>query len=92
MKRQRKSSRKTMLNRMRSRKTSPTYLASISADGQPVALPANRKAYKIELARLENANGMSERQHQKEVRKQRLTKARRKLRDTQVESRRANRD
>ena len=92
MKKQRKSSRKQMLNRRRSRSASASYIPHVTNEGQVIALPANRKAYKIEMSRLEHVNGMSERQVQKEVRKQRLTKARRKLRDAQIDSRRANRD
>ncbi len=91
MKKQRKSSRKAMADRRRARKTTASYIPQLDNKGEVVAQPMNRKAYKIELSKLEHANGLTVSQHKKEVRKQRLTKARRKLRTIQDESRKANR-
>lgn len=91
MKKQRKSSRKAMQNRKRSRITSPSYLANVNGKGEIMALPANRKAYKIELSKLNRADGITNRQHAKEVRKQRLTKLRRSRTKMQAASRKENR-
>jgi hypothetical protein len=92
MKKKRKSSRKFNLMRNRQRKLTASYGLLITRTGDIVPNPLNRKAYKIETAKLTRGDGQTTAQHQKEVRKQRLTKARRALSKVQAQSRKVNRE
>lgn len=91
MKKKRKSSRKAMMNRARSRTNSPSYGIIITREGNIERNPLNRKAIKIEMSLMRRADGITETQHNKEKRKQRLIRARRKLSKVQAESRKINR-